>query len=203
MSEEFQPTLSYAGSTVNLGVPDGIMIVEDGEARSGGLEFGPDDLKEIGDFQAFEVECTGRRRRGDGGVGGRGLRGGYARGERGAGEALLEGTAPLLSALLGGESLDGGTVAGLACVDLVPIGWGEGSGGCAGRLGDVLDDSANVARCVMVRASRLAARLKDVGDELGEVAAKTRLRSGARFARHYQTRWVRCTMARAASKLTG
>ena len=91
----------------------------------------------------------------------------------------------------------------MARVDLVPVGWGEGAGGYAGRFRDVLYDCADVTRRVVVGASRLAARLKDVGDELGEVAAKTRLRSGARFAGHYQTTWVRCTAARAASKLTG
>ena len=116
---------------------------------------------------------------------------------------MLKRAALLLSALFGNEALDGGTVAGLACVNLVPIGWGEGAGGYAGRFGDVLYDCADVTRRVVVRSSRLAARLKDVGDELGKVAAKTRLRSGARFARHYQTRWVRCATARAASKLTG
>ena len=108
-----------------------------------------------------------------------------------------------MSALFGGEAVDGGAVAGLARVNLVPVGWGKGAGGYAGRFRDVLNNRADVARCVVVRASRLAARLEDVGDKLGEVAAKTRLRSGAKFARHYQTRWVRCTTARAASKLTG
>ena len=116
---------------------------------------------------------------------------------------MLERAALLLSALFGDEALDGGTVAGLARVNLVPIGWGEGAGGYARRFGDVLDNSVDVARSVVVRAARLATRLEDVGDELGEVAAKTRLRSGARFARHCQTRWVRCTTAQAASKLTG
>ena len=116
---------------------------------------------------------------------------------------LLEGTALLLSMLLGGETLDGGTVAGLARVNLVPIGRGEGTGGYAGHFRNVLYDGADVARRVVIGASCLAARLEDVGDELGEMAVKTRLRSGARFARHCQTRWVRCTTARAASKLTG
>ena len=91
----------------------------------------------------------------------------------------------------------------MARVDLVPIGRGEGAGGYSGRFGDVLNNRADVARCVVVRASRLATRLEDVGDELGKVTVKTRLRSGARFARHCQTRWVRCATARAASKLTG
>ena len=97
---------------------------------------------------------------------------------------MLERAALLLSTLLGGEALDRGAVAGLARVDLVPIGGGEGARGYSGRFGDVLNDSADVACRVVVRASRLAARLKNVGNELGEVAAKMRLRSGARFARH-------------------
>ena len=160
-------------------------VVEDGKAGASGFEFSSNDLKEIRDLQALEVEGTGRGHRGNGSEGGGGFCGGDARGEGGAGQALLERAALLLSALLSGESLNGGTVAGLARVDLVPIGRGEGSGGYAGHLGDVLDDSADVARCVMVRASCLAARLEDVSDELGAVAAKTRLRSGARFARHY------------------
>ena len=91
----------------------------------------------------------------------------------------------------------------MARVDLVPVGWGEGAGGYAGRFGDVLYDCADVTRRVVVRSSRLAARLKDVGDELGQVAAKARLRRGARFAGHCQSRWVMCTGARAASRLTG
>ena len=97
---------------------------------------------------------------------------------------MLKRAALLLSALFGDEALDGGTVAGLARVNLVPIGWGEGAGGYAGRFGDVLYDRADVARRVVIGAPRLAARLKNVGDELGEVAAKARLRSGARFAGH-------------------
>ena len=71
-----------------------------------------------------------------------------------------------------------------AGVDLVPVGGGEGAWGYAGRFGDVLDNSADVARGVVIGTTSLAARLKDVGDELGEVAAKARLRSGARFAGH-------------------
>ena len=184
------------------GVGDGD-IVEDGEASAGCFELGPDDLEEVGDFETLKVEGAGRGRRGNGSVGGGGLRGGDAGGERGAGEALLEGTALLLSTLLGGETLDGGAVAGLAHVNLVPISRSEGTGGYTGRFGDVLYDRADVARRVVIGASRLATRLEDVSDELVEVAAKTRLRSGARFARHCQTRWVRCTTARAASKLTG
>ena len=73
----------------------------------------------------------------------------------------------------------------MACVDLVPVGWGEGTGGYAGRFRDVLYDSANIARRIVIWVSRLAAQLEDVGDELGKVATKTRLRSGARFAGHY------------------
>ena len=91
----------------------------------------------------------------------------------------------LLSALFGYEVLDRGTVAGLAHTYLVPIGGGEGAWGYSGRLGDVLNDCADVASCVVVWATSLAARLEDVGDELGEVAAKTRLGSGARFTGHY------------------
>ena len=72
----------------------------------------------------------------------------------------------------------------MARVDLVPVGWGKGAGGYAGRFRDVLNNRADIARCVVVRASRLAARLEDVSDELGEVAAKTRLGGGARFAGH-------------------
>ena len=45
-----------------------------------------------------------------------------------------------------------------------------------------------------------AARLDDVSNELGEAAAKTQLRSSARFAGHWQTRWVRCAKAQAASR---
>ena len=97
---------------------------------------------------------------------------------------MLERAALLLGTLLGGKALDRGAMAGLARVDLVPIGGGEGAWGYSGRFGNVLDDGADVARRVVVRASRLAARLEDVGDELGEVAAKTRLGSGARFAGH-------------------
>ena len=97
---------------------------------------------------------------------------------------MLKRAALLLSALFGNEALDGGTVAGLARVNLVPIGWGEGAGGYAGRFRDVLNNRADVARCVVVGSSRLATRLEDVGDELGEVAAKTRLGGGARFAGH-------------------
>ena len=159
-------------------------VVEDGEASAGCLELGSDDLEEVGNLQALEVEGTGCGCRGNGSESGGSLRGSDAGGERGAGKTLFERTALLLSALFGGESLDGGTVAGLARIDLVSIGWGEGSGGYAGRFGDVLHDSADVARCVVVRPTSLAARLKDVSDELGEVATKTRLGSGARFARH-------------------
>ena len=75
-------------------------------------------------------------------------------------------------------------MASLARVNLVPVGRGEGAGGYAGRFEDVLYDGADVARCVVVRAARLATRLDDVGDELGKPAAKTRLGSGTRFARH-------------------
>ena len=53
-----------------------------------------------------------------------------------------------------------------------------------GRFRNVLYDCADVACCVVIGASCLAARLKDVGDKLGEVAAKTWLGSGARFAGH-------------------
>ena len=87
----------------------------------------------------------------------------------------------------------------MARVNLVPIGWGEGSGGYTGRLGDVLNDSADVARCVVVWAARLATRLDDVSDELGEVAAKTQLGSSARFTGHWQMRRMRCVRAQAAS----
>ena len=184
------------------GVWDGD-VVKDGEAGASGFEFGADDFEEVGHLQTLKVKGAGRGRRGDGGVGGGGLRGGDAGGERETGEALLEGTALLLSTLLGGETLDGGAVAGLTRVNFVPISGGEGARGYAGRFGDVLNDRADVASRVMVWAARLATRLDDVGDELGEVAAKTRLRSGARFARHYQMRWVRYATARAASKLTG
>ena len=127
---------------------------------------------------------AGRGRRGDGSVGGGGLRSSDAGGERGAGKALLEGTALLLSALLSGEALGRGAVAGLMRVDLVPISGGEGAGGHAGCFRDVLNDCANVASRVVIWAARLATRLDDVGDELGEVVAKTRLGSGARFAGH-------------------
>ena len=178
-------------------------VVEDGEASAGCLELSPDDLEEIRDLQALEIEGTGRGRQGNGSEGGGGLCGGDARGEGGTGKALLEGAALLLSVLLGNKTLNRGAVAVLTRVDLVPVGRGEGAGGYSGRFGDVLNNCADVARCVVVGSSRLAARLEDVGDELGEVTAKTRLRSGTRFARHYQTRWVRCTTAQAASKLTG
>ena len=63
----------------------------------------------------------------------------------------------------------------------------------------VLNDCAYVASCVMVRAARLATRLNNVGNELGKAAVKMRLRSGARFTGHWQTRWVRCARAQAAS----
>ena len=159
-------------------------VVEDGKASAGCLELSSDDLEEIGNLQALEVESTGRGRRGDGGVSGGGLRGGDAGGKRGASKTLLERAALLLGTLLGGKALDRGAMAGLARVNLVPIGGGEGAWGYSGHFRDVLNDSADVARRVVVRASRLAARLENVGDELGEVAAKTRLRSGARFAGH-------------------
>ena len=109
----------------------------------------------------------------------------------------------MLSTLLGNETLNGGAVAVLTRVDLVAVSRGEGAWGYSGRFGDVLNDRADVASRVMVWAARLATRLDDVGDELGEVAAKTRLGSGARFAGHWQTRRVRCATAQAASKLTG
>ena len=159
-------------------------VVKDGEAGASGFEFGADDFEEVGHLQTFEVKGAGCGRRGDGGVGGGGLRGGDAGGKRGAGKTLLEGMALLLSALLGGEAVDGGAVAGLARVNLVPVGGGKGAWGYSGRFGNVLDDGADVARRIMVRASCLTARLEDVGDELGEVAAKTRLGGGARFAGH-------------------
>ena len=159
-------------------------VVEDGEAGAGCFELGSDDFKEIGNFQVLEIEGTGRGRWDNGSVSGGSLRGGDAGGERGASETLLERTALLLSTLLGGETLDGGAVAGLARVNLVPISRSEGTGGYTGRFGDVLYDRADVARHVVIGAPRLAARLKNVGDELGEVAAKARLRSGARFAGH-------------------
>ena len=121
------------------GVWDGD-VVKDGEAGASGFELGADDFEEVGHLQTLKVKGAGRGRRGDGGVGGGGLRGGDAGGERGAGEALLEGTALLLSTLLGGEMLDRGAVAGLARVNLVPIGRSEGTGGHTGRFGDVLYD---------------------------------------------------------------
>ena len=105
----------------------------------------------------FEVEDARRGRRGDGGVSGGGLRGGNAGGERGAGKTLLERAALLLSTLLGGKVLDRGAMAGLARVNLVPIGGGEGAWGYSRHFGDVLNDSADVARRVVVRVSRLAA----------------------------------------------
>ena len=165
------------------GVWDGD-VVKDGEAGASGFELGADDFEEVGHLQTLKIKGAGRGRRGDGGVGGGGLRGGDARGEGGASEALLEGTALLLSTLLGGETLDGGAVAGLARVNLVPIGRSEGTGGHTGCFGDVLYDRADVACRIVIGAPRLATRLKNVGDELGEVAAKVRLRSGARFAGH-------------------
>ena len=113
---------------------------------------------------------------------------------------MLEGAALLLSALLGNETLNGGAVAVLTRVDLVPVSRGEGAWGYSGRFGDVLDDRADVASRVVVWAARLATRLDDVGDKLGKPAAKTRLGSGARFAGHWQTRWVRCAEAQTASK---
>ena len=81
-------------------------VVKDGEASAGCLELSSDDLEKIGNFQALEVEGTGRGRRGNGSEGGGGLCGGDARGEGGAGKALLEGAALLLSALIGNKALD-------------------------------------------------------------------------------------------------
>ena len=150
-------------------------VVEDGEARSGCFELGADDFEEVGHLQTLKVEGAGRGCRGDGGVGGGGLRGGDAGGERRTGEALFEGTALLLGALFGNEALDGGAVTGLARVDFVPIGRSKSTGGYSGRFGDVLNNRADVASCVVVWAACLATRLDDVGDELGEMAAKTRL----------------------------
>ena len=45
----------------------------------------------------------------------------------------------------------------MARVDLVPVGWGEGAGGYAGRFRDVLYDSADVARRIVIWASRFMA----------------------------------------------
>ena len=73
-------------------------VVEDGEASAGCLELGSDDLEEIGNLQALEVEGTGRGRRGNGSESGGSLRGGNVGGERGAGETLFERTALLSSA---------------------------------------------------------------------------------------------------------
>ena len=159
-------------------------VVEDGEASAGCLELSSDNLEEIRNLQALEVEGTGRGRRGNGSEGGGGFCGGDARGKGGAGKALLERAALLLSALLSNETLNGGAVAVLTRVNLVLVSRGEGAGGYAGRFRDVLNNRADVARCVVVWAARLATRLDDVGDELGEVAAKTRLGGGARFAGH-------------------
>ena len=44
----------------------------------------------------------------------------------------------------------------MARVDLVPIGWGEGTGGHTGCFGDVLYDCADVTRRVVIGAPRLA-----------------------------------------------
>ena len=88
------------------GVWDGD-VVEDGEAGASGFELGADDFEEVRHLQTLKIKGAGRGRRGDGGVGGGGLSGGDAGGERRAGEALLEGTALLLSTLLGGKTLDG------------------------------------------------------------------------------------------------
>ena len=81
-------------------------VVEDGEASAGCLELSSDDLEEIGNLQTLEVEGTRCGRRGDRGEGGGNLSGGDARGEGGTGEALLEGAALLLSALIGDKALD-------------------------------------------------------------------------------------------------
>ena len=131
-------------------------VVEDGEASASGFELGANNFEEVGHFQTLEVKGAWCGHQGDGGVGGGGLYGGDAGGKRGAGKALFKGTALLLSTLLGSKTLDGGAVAGLVHIDLVPIGWGEGAGGYSGRFGDVLDDRADVASRVVVRAARLA-----------------------------------------------
>ena len=81
-------------------------VVEDGEASAGCLELSSDNLEEIGDLQTLEVEGARCGRRGDRGEGGGSLSGGDARGEGGTGEALLEGAALLLSALIGDKALD-------------------------------------------------------------------------------------------------
>ena len=70
---------------------------------------------------------------------------------------MLERAALLLSTLLGGKALDRDAMADLTCVNLVPIGGGEGAWGYSGRLGDVLNDCADVASCVVVWATSLAA----------------------------------------------
>ena len=60
-----------------------------------------------------------------------------------------------------------------------------------GHFGDILNDSADIACCVVIQASRLVARLEDVSDELGEVMAKTWLGGSTKFAKHWQMVWVR------------
>ena len=75
--------------------------------------------------------------------------------KRGTREALLEEVALLLSVLLGDKMLDGGSVAGLARVYLVPVGGGERTGSYAGCFRDVLYDCTDIASHVMVRAARL------------------------------------------------
>ena len=81
-------------------------VVEDSEACARGLELGSDDFEEVRDVQTLEIKSTGRGHRGDRGEGGGSLSGGDARGEGGTGEALLEGAALLLSALIGDKALD-------------------------------------------------------------------------------------------------
>ena len=81
-------------------------VVEDSQTGASRLELSSDNLEEIGDLQTLEVEGARCGRRGDRGEGGGSLSGGDARGEGGTGEALLEGAALLLSALIGDKALD-------------------------------------------------------------------------------------------------
>ena len=152
-------------------------VVEDSEAGAGGFELGSNNFEKVGDFETFKVEGTGRGGRGDGSVGGRGFCfcGGDAGSERGAGEALLEGAALLLSALLSSETLDRGAVAGLLCVDFIPVGWDKDTEDQSRCFRDILNDCADVTRHVMVWVPCFAAQLENVSNKLRQVAVKTRL----------------------------
>ena len=63
---------------------------------------------------------------------------------------LFKGAVLLLNVLLDNKLLNGGAMAGLACVNLIPVGRSEGAWGYAKCFRNVLYNHANVASCVVV-----------------------------------------------------